>query len=137
MRLSTENQREGGLCTGSCPRRHPVAQFVIAAVIIGTLLTIVTLAHIQQWPGGYDSPGMDLSRRVVFTLASVLELLGAGIIGFALGLTAANRGIGWQQARPIAARSSHTRVALMIICGLFIILMAGNYAYLALTDRIP
>ena len=149
MRLTNENRRvkEPLNAAASLPRghsgqtgarrRHLVAQFVLVAVIIGTLLTIFALAQIQHWPRRYNPPDMDLSRRAVFVLASTLELCGAGIIGFAFGLTAANRRPTWPRPATMPVRSSSTRVVVMIICGLFLIIVAGHYEYLALTDKLP
>ena len=147
IRLSNENRGVLGAGIHPAPRvphehmgparRRPWARIILPGVVIGILCAIVALVHIQHWPYRYNPPGMDLSRRTVFALASVLELLGAGIIGFAFGLGASDHRHVWRHPGFEAGPSSSKRGAVLVICGFLITIIASHYEYLSLTDKMP
>lgn len=116
---------------------RPDAPFLpVITAVIGVLLVagifVVNMLGTLSWPERVNPPGMDLSRRAVFALASALELYGAGLIGFALGVSAAQRrAIAGAGAAERALRLRSWRGPMFVI-GLVLILAAGRFEYLAL-----
>lgn len=113
----------------------------VVGIAAGLVLLLVLLAAravgTQPWLKASNPPEMDLSRRVVFGLSSALELYGAGLVGFAMGLGAAQRrAAGDRSAARRARRLGAWRFPLVLV-GVALILIAGRSEYLALTAGIP
>ena len=101
------------------------------------LLCIVFLSSYDGWPREVRHPEVDMSRRVVFGIASVLELYGAAMIGFALGAAALLAPLAVRREMSARALLFRRRNVVLTIVGVLLILVGGHFEYLALTDRIP
>lgn len=109
---------------------------VIAGLALVVCLFAVNMLGTLRWPEDANPPGMDLSRRLVFALSSAVELYGAGLVGFALGVGAAQRrAIAHPSAAGRALRLRTWR-GPMIVIGVLLILVAGRYEYLALVGNL-
>lgn len=114
---------------------EPMMGVIAGFVLVGCLFAVNVLGTLR-WPEEVNPPGLDLSRRVVFALSSAVELYGAGLVGFALGVGAAQRrAITHPSAAGRALRLRTWRGPMMII-GVLLILVAGRFEYLALVGNL-
>ena len=101
------------------------------------LACIVFLSTFDAWPREARHPEVDMSRRAVYGMASVLELYGAAMIGFALGAMALLAPALVRQEMAFRALPLRRRNVVLIVVGVLLILIGGHFEYLALVDRIP
>lgn len=109
---------------------------VIAGFVLAGCLFAANMLGTLRWPEDSNPSGMDLSRRLVFAFSSAVELYGAGLVGFALGVGAAQRRAIVHPSAAGRALRLRTWRGPMIVIGVLLILVAGRYEYLALVGNL-
>ena len=105
--------------------------FLAVVVPFGLILVLYVMQHLPANP-----PEIDLSRRVIFAVASVLGLYGAGMIGYALGVGNSK----WQAlSQPEAIAEGirrRRRNVLITVIGVVLIVVGSWFEDLTLVDRV-
>lgn len=91
----------------------------------------------ERFLSQFNPPGIDLSRRIVFAAAHIFLLIGAGMIGFALGTHPRTHHSDHQPQSVLPDLHLRRKVVLWIVVGILLVIAAGAYEYEALTDHIP
>jgi len=128
-------QQPPGAAVAKPIRPVPWTSLLLPLAIGFPLVSIVVLYILSHWT--VNPPDVDLSRRVVFALASLLGLYAAGMMGFAFGIMADRKSPKSQPEAISRGMTRRRRSVLLITVGTVLLIISGWFEYLTLFDRIP
>ena len=115
-------------------RPVPWTSLLLPLAIGFPLVAITALYILSHW--AVNPPNIDLSRRIVFALASLLGLYAAGMMGYALGIMEDRKPPTSQPEAIARGMARRRRSVALLIAGTVLLIVSVWFEYLTLFDRI-